>query len=322
MNFSDNNVMVGDIMEILRPIIYFLSFLLPVMIFQPYVRKYGLYYYTDFFEKIVFFSSFIEFFKYLDPLKQFFYLYTPFEFGSINYIRLSGFTGFAYAYAWILLICIILNAFKTNGRVSFRFLYYSLILIGTGSRTGIFALFLLYFLLFLLLKRMRLRLFFLVIFILLSVLLLYKLEIPVFVTGVDYAVRLVQTFLGNAGDGSLQSRQAQMNKALIRFYESPLFGTASNKTNNVPIENFYFHHLGTWGFLGLVLYLLWLSCFRIYLVTKEKKQIFAFIIGISFVICFSSPIFDQVRIFNIFYAIIALLLINSTNNETKKCKIS
>jgi hypothetical protein len=156
---------------------------------------------------------------------------------------------------------------------------------------------------------------------LLSVLLLYNLEIQVVVISIDYILRLIQAFLGNAGDGSLVTRQSQINTALTRFYENPFYGTASNKDKNVLIENFYFHHFGTWGLIGLILYFLWISCFRIYLVSKKEKQIFFLIIIISFVICFSSPIFDQIRIFNIFYAIIAILMINA-KNETKKYKTS
>jgi hypothetical protein len=322
MNFNSNNLGLGDVIELFRPIIYVLVLLFSLIILTPYVKKNGIWKCMDYIENIVFYSSFIEFLKFFEITRYFFYLYTPFPYNHINYIRFFGVVGFAYGYAWILLICIIYHSVKKNGKVGFRFLYYSLIVIGTGSRTGILALLSLYFFLFFIFKEIRLRLFFLIIFILLSVSILYNLKIPVFVTGVDYTVRLIQTFLGNAGDGSLQSRQTQIKTALNRFYENPLYGTASNKTGNVSIENFYFHHLGTWGILGLVLYLIWLSCFKMYLISKEKKKIFFLVISISFVICFSSPIFDQVRIFNIFYAIIALLLMNSNNDENKKYKTS
>jgi hypothetical protein len=321
-NFSINNLKTGDIIEIYRPIIYVLTLLFALILLTPYVKKNGMWKCMDYIEDIVFYSSFFEFFKYFEITKHFFYLYTPFSYNSINYIRFFGVTGFAYAYAWILIICIVYHSVKTNGKLGFRFLYYSFLVLMTGSRTGIAALFVLYFFLFFLFRKIRLRIIFLIILFLLSILLLYNLEISAVVVSFDYILRLIQAFGGNTSDGSLVTRQSQINTALRRFYESPLYGTASNKGENVLIENFYFHHIGTWGLIGLILYFLWLSCFGIYLLSKKKRQIFFYIIIISFIICFSSPIFDQIRIFNIFYTIIAILMINSNNDETKKHKKS
>jgi hypothetical protein len=315
MNFHGNNVAIGDTIEILRPVIYFLAFLLPVMIFQPYVMKQGLYYYTDFFEKTVFLSSFIEFLKYLEPLKQFFYLYTPFEFGSINYIRLSGFTGFAYAYAWILLICIILNAFRTNGRVSFRFFYFSALVFLTGSRTGIFALGMTYFFLFFALKKIRIRLVLLLISGIALIYALYLAELEVVVTSVRYTERLVISFLNKKSmDGSLSSRLSQTDNGLARFYQSPFYGTASNKQGSRRLELFYFHHLGMWGLAGLSIYFVLLLSF-IQFMAKYERKIYLLVLMMSSVLCFSSVLFDQVRLFNIFYALIALLIINSYHKQ-------
>jgi hypothetical protein len=315
MNFRNNNMVIGDMIEILRPIIYFSSLLLPLMIFQPYVKKQGLYYYTDFFEKIVFFSSFIEFIKYLEPVKQFFYLYTPSEFGSINYIRLSGFTGFAYAYAWILLICIILNAFKKNGRVSFRFFYFSALVFLTGSRTGIFALVMTYFFFFFVLRKIRVRLLLLLTSLIVVIYVLYLAELEVVVTSIDYTERLIISFLNNKPiDGSFVSRLSQTDDALARFYQSPFYGTASNKQDSRRLELFYFQHLGVWGFAGLFLYFILLFSF-IQFMAKTEKKIYWLILMMSFILCFSLVLFDQVRLFNIFYTLIALLMTSSYRGQ-------
>jgi hypothetical protein len=325
MNFSNNDMMIGDIIEILRPLVYFLSFLFSVMIFQPYIKKRGLYYYTDFFEKIVFLSSFVEFFKYLESSKHFFYLYTPSEFGNINYIRFSGFTGFAYSYAWILLICIILNAVKTNGRVSFRFFYFSGLVFLTGSRTGIFALGMIYFFLFFMLRKIRTRLVLLLVSGIAIIYVLYLAKLKVVVTSIDYTKRLIFSFLNNKSmDGSLSARLSQANDALARFYQSPFYGVASNKQDSIRLEMFYFHHLGVWGFAGLFLYFILLLVFFEFVIKTERK-IYWLILMMSFVLCFSLVLFDQVRLFNIFYTLIALLIINSyykqkeRRHETQDC---
>jgi hypothetical protein len=307
-NFKSNNVGSGDIIEIFRPVIYLFALLFSLIILSPYIKKEGMWNCMDYIENLVFYSSFLEFFKFIEGTKSFFYLYSPFSYNSLNYIRFFGVTGFAYAYAWILIICILYHSIKTNGKIGFRFLYYSFIVLLTGSRTGIAALLLLYFCLFIMLKKIRFRLFLLFVLLVSVVSFLYVLKIPVVVTSVDYSIRLIQAFFGNAGDGSLGTRQSQINIALSRFYENPFYGTASNKVENVLIENFYFHHLGAWGFIGLLLYFLWICSFRIYLISKKEKRIFFLIIIISLVISFSSPIFDQVRLFNIFYAVIAVLI--------------
>jgi hypothetical protein len=165
------------------------------------------------------------------------------------------------------------------------------------------------------------------------------LKISVVVTSLDYIIQLVKALTGDGGDGSLGTRIFQANTALSRFRENPLYGTASNKFDNITIENFYFHHLRSWGIFGLILYMLWIFLFGAYIVSRHKKRIFFLVIAASFVLCFSSPIFDQVRLFNIFYAVIAALIIRENNqtvcrvpknafaggshqNETKKDKIS
>ena len=315
LNFTSNNFGAGDFIEIFRPLIYFSSLLFSFVILSPYIRASGFRECMDYMENLVFYSSFLEFLKYFEFSRPFFYLYTPFPHDHINYIRFSGFTGFAYAYAWILMICIIYHSIKKNGRVGIRFLYYSFLVLLTGSRTGIAALAFLYFLLFVILKRIRIRMLFLAAFISFSTFILYMLQVPVLVTSVDYTMRLVKAFMGDGGDGSLASRTLQANIALSRFYENPLYGMASNKSDNITIENLYFHHLGTWGIIGLVLYLLWIFLFGIYIVSRDKKRIFILMIAASFVLCFSSPIFDQVRLFNIFYAVIAALIVKENNRH-------
>ncbi|GAB6393522.1 MAG: O-antigen ligase family protein [Treponematales bacterium] len=304
-------LIIRDFIEIFRPLIYYLSFLLSLMILTPFVMKHGGRKCLDYMDNLVFCFSFIEFLKFIRPMEKLFWAYLPVPFGHINYVRFSGVTGFSYSYAWLLIVCIIYNAVKTNGKISVRVFYYSFLLLLTGSRSGMATLFVVYCCLFILFKKIRIRLLALLGAAAFLVWLLYTLEVPIVVTSVDYILRLIQAFLGKTDDGSLSTRQGQVYIALERFNESPLYGTASNKSQDKTIENFYFHHLAAWGIVGLLCYLLWLCSFRLYVSGKQEKTIFALVILMSLVISFSTPIFDQVRIFNIFYALVAALIISA-----------
>jgi hypothetical protein len=320
VNFQNNNTNTRDVFEILRPIIYFMSFLLSIIILYPYVQDVGFSECFNNIENIIFYFSFFEFLKFIEPLKYFFRLYTPFDFGHINYIRFSGTTGFAYAYAWLLLICIIFQTVKKNGKISFRVFYYSLLITMTGSRTGFLGLCLLFLCLFVLYKYIRIRLALMLLLISVVIAFLYMIKIEQVVTSVDYITRLIRIFLLNEGDdGSLVARKAQIDNSIMRFLSSPLFGTGSSKLTNVRIENFYFHHLGTWGILGITFYVFLLFSFLFYIKSRLCKRIFCLILFISLFLSFSSPIIDQVRIFNIFYAIIAVLIIGIQRKHTNNC---
>jgi hypothetical protein len=323
LNVRTNDLSLGDVIEVFRPVIYLLVFFFSLIILTPYVKQCGKRQCLDFFENIIFYASFFEFLKYYEAAAPLFYFYTPFKYGTINYIRLSGFTGFAYAYAWILLICIIYNAVKSRGRIGFRLLYYSFLVLGTGSRTGIAALLFLYGCLFVLERRTRPRLFLLAVMLSLIVFVLYSLEFEFIVTSIDYTIRLIQTFLGyGGGDGSLATRTMQMRGGLDHLSENPLYGSASNKLSDMRIENFYFHHLGTWGIMGLILYLLIIFSVFFMIPRRTERRIYGLLIASSFILCFSSPIFDQVRLFNIFYAIAAILIVKEACHEPASHKTS
>jgi hypothetical protein len=309
-NFNLNKPKANDVIEIYRPLIYFFSFFFSIIILRQYVEETGALKCLDCIDNLIFYSSFIEFLKYIDITKNFFYMYTPFPYGSINYMRLSGFTGFAYSYAWILLIGMIFCIVKSQGRIQFRFIYYSLLVCLTGSRSGLLSLVVLYVFLSLSFKEIKKQLFYLFIGLSLLIGCLYFFDIPIVVISVDYIIGLILAFLGKGDDGSLATRSIQIMEALKRFYDSPLYGSGSNKMINPTIENFYFHHLATWGIAGLVLYFFWLYSFTFYLSSKYAKKIFFLILLVSCLISFSTPIFDQIRIFNIFYAIVAILIID------------
>lgn len=319
INFSANNYVDGDIIEIFRPIIYCTFYVFSVFIINDLVSEIGALKTLKYFENIIFYTSFIEWFKFIKLLYPFFKLYTIFPFGSINFIRFSGLTGFAYNYAWILCICLAINMISSK-KINFRFIYYSFLIFMTGSRTGFLALLITYLLIFVNFKRTRFFLLLSLFFISALIFILYFLGVEFIKTSVDYIIRLILAMLGKSSDGSFVTRMAQNNIAMEGFNESPLVGIASNKAENMVIENFYFHHLRNWGLLGLCTYILILIAYFI-LAAKRNSLLIKFILIAGFIICFSSPVFDQVRNFNIFYLLMSVLMSKKINNQ-KEVKIN
>lgn len=306
LNFESTSLASGDIIEIFRPIIYCLCYLFSVFITKNLIVETGTFNTLKFFENVIFYSSFIEWFKFIRIFIPFFKLYTIFPYGSINFVRFSGFTGFAYNYAWILCITLFINMYL-NRKINFRFLYYSFLIILTGSRTGFLSLMFMYFIMFVYFKKIRFSMGITLFFLSIIIFFLYIIEVDFIVTSVDYIIRLVLTVLGKAKDGSALTRANQNASAINAFNCSPLFGIASDKTNNIVIENFYFHHLRNWGLLGLSLYIITLLFF--YFLTPKKYSLITKAILISgFLICCSTPLFDQVRNFNILYLLFAILM--------------
>lgn len=318
INFKRNSYGMGDMIEILRPIIYLVSFLFSIYIVKGAITIDSCYTTFDIFENCVFYFSFFELLKFIPKTYVLFRFYNVFPYGSINYIRMSGMTGFAYNYAWILNICIFWNIFKTK-RINLKFVYFSFLVLLTGSRTGILSLLVTYFFIFVFYKDTRRILIFAVFFIIIIISVLYFANIEFVKTSVDYIIRLVLAFLGKGSDGSLSTRMNQNREAMQFFDSAPFFGIASNKSNNIVIENFYFHHIRNWGLVGLLLYLS--LFFILILVTSPMYRKLVFIIIISgCIISFSSPVFDQVRNFNIFYLLIGTLILNPSYSIKKEKK--
>ena len=302
LNFNRNSYGLNDIIEIFRPLIYLFCFLTSYILVNrnPSERAYK---FIDTVEKIVFFSSFFEWLKFNKVFYPFFKLYLVFAYGFPNYIRMSGTTGFAYSYAWVIIFCLFWNVLR-NGKITFKFFYYSFLVLLTGSRTGFAALCASYAVIFFSVRKTRKTLGISLLIITITMFVLYFSNVEVVVTAVDYILRLIKTFLGKSSDASMLTRQSQNAEALRYFDEAALFGVASNKSKNVLIENFYFHHIRNWGLLGLTLYLMIFILF--FLLSKKSYRSFVFVMMTSaFLICFSAPLFDEIRIFNILYLVLA-----------------
>lgn len=312
ININRNNYNAGDFIEILRPIVYLFFFFSSLLILKPLVKIRGAFYIFDLVEKTIFIFSFVEWIKFLHFSYPFFALYTPFSYGSINYIRLSGTTGFAYSYAWLLCICLFWSVMK-NKQITFKFLYYSILVLLTGSRTGFVALFITYFIIFYNFRKTRFIMLLSLIFISTVLAILYFMEVEFVKLPIDYIIRLSLALLGKTGDGSLTTRTHQNQIAMQYFDESMFFGIASNKANNITIENFYFHHIRNWGIFGISIYLIILFLFFVFS-GKYRKLVFTILVS-AFIICFSSPIFDQIRNFNIMYILFAAILLEQNKGD-------
>ena len=300
MNFGINSYFLGDFIEILRPIVYLWTYISSLLVMKPVVKQKGCDYVFDLFENIVFAFSIFEFLKFFRPAFPFFALYSPFSFGSINFIRMSGTTGFAYSYAWILGICLFLNVRK-HQKMNFKSVYYILLILLTGSRTGAMSLVCVLFFIFIFYRKSRRTIILSAIFISALIIFLYAMNVEVVKISIDYIIRLVKALLlGKGSDGSLSTRTRQNQIAMQNFDNHMLLGIASNKAQNITIENFYFHHLRNWGILGIILYVICLFVFY-FQTPKEYKKLIFIIIFTGLIISFSSPIFDQIRNFNIMY---------------------
>lgn len=311
-NFKTNYLSMGDIIECFRPLIYLLTYFGVFIVFQATKAQESAFSSIDYLDKCVFIFSLFEWLKFLRVFEPIFKLYTPFSYGFINYVRFFGSTGFAYNYAWLISVCLFWTLFrakKINLKICLKFLYYALLIILTGSRTGFLAFASCIFFSFVFLKKTRKFLIFSLLFGSIFVFILYILNIEVVVTSIDYILRLVKLILLKEGeDGSYASRNVQKEIALDRFRTSPILGIASNKTGRDPIENFYYHHLQNWGILGFINYLIIILGF-IFVGKKRYWKFLFIVIIISFIIAFSTPIFDQIRVFNLIYLIIAIMQI-------------
>ena len=305
LNFTRNNYGLNDIIEILRPLIYLFCFYTSYIIVGSNTDNQS-YKTIDTIEKIIFIFSLFDWLKFIPLFAPVFKLYSVFPYGSINYIRMSGMTGFAYNYAWIIIFCLYWNVLR-NRKITLKFFYYSILIFLTGSRTGFAALCLSYLVIFVCIKQTRKTLGLALFIIIIFIVTLYLAGVEVVVTAVDYIVRLIQAFLGKTLDASMLTRKSQNAEALQFFDEAALFGIASNKASNRVIENFYFHHIRNWGLVGLSIYIIILISF--FLFTEKAYRTFVFVmLSTAFLICFSSPLFDQIRVFSILYLILSLTI--------------
>lgn len=126
---------------------------------------------------------------------------------------------------------------------------------------------------------------------------------------IQYVERLIDAIFGDGGDGSLDTRQGQLDMALSYLNQNVLLGAGPLKGSNEPIEMLIGYYLSSWGILGFMSYVILIFIFlRIsfkcsyssnFAIANFSKANFLWILTIP-VVGMSSPITDQVRVFNLF----------------------
>lgn len=240
--------------------------------------------------------------------------YTPLSPGSFNYVRFSGTFAYCYNYAYVLIFALLL-ALLWCRRSVFPVVIILVLVILTGSRSALIAtgvaMLIYYFSVKSFFKAVT-HIAFAVVGIGLLLAILYSLQIPFIVAIFDNVEKLIDALSGVGEDGSLSTRNSQLAHVMENFHLSPFFGVGPQKGVSKPIEMQLGYYLSSWGIVGLICYLVQI-CYFLYISKKSSKssdfgrQAFSranFIwILISFISGMSTPITDQIRVSQLFYAI-------------------
>jgi len=306
-----NLLSISDIIDILRPLLYLLFFLFPlvVQINEKDFKKLFL-----FIVKLILVASLLDFFSFFHPLEFLLGLYRPSHYGDFNYFRFSGTFGYAYNYAFILIFFIIYyiktNAsfFTVNSFILFLLVVYSIL---TGSRTSIASLILIILLFYILQNYNIISICFkiakLTFFILVTLLILNYLEFHFFEKIFDYIFRLILFSQGESADGAASTRINQLTNGLLYLTPSNmLFGIGPSKTLLPIMESMYPTYLVKWGVIGIFSYFSLL--FSLYYSSKVKQGFvkdimisYRGLIIVIFIFGFSTSPTDQVKLYNFFY---------------------
>lgn len=138
-------------------------------------------------------------------------------------------------------------------------------------------------------------------------------DAPIVNSTLQYVERLVEAIFGDGSDGSYDTRQNQFSLALSYFSQNYLFGIGSMKDSNEPIEMLLGYYLSSWGIVGTMVYLALIIYFlkvAYYSFTHASltddiafsKANVIWLLTIP-VVGMSTPITDQIRVFNLFFII-------------------
>ena len=254
----------------------------------------------------------IKFFEVFQPITK---LYAVFEFGYLNYIRYSGTFGFCYDFGFVLIFIysysILSFKFKT-----LIFIGGCMIMLLVGSRSVLATFAVVNIILFFTSSIPSYKKILMIPIIILFVWLIYFVgstwEIPVISDTIEYAQKLYDTIKGVGTDASYDVRTSQKNKAFSRFVESPIFGVGPTKGES-PIEMQLGYYISSWGLIGFLIFLFIQFCFldsaikgmsgnRNEFLYKFSKSNAVWIVS-SFLAGMSTPITDQIRVFQIYFII-------------------
>lgn len=303
-----------DYFEPFRPLIYCSFFLCPLVICIN-DKKIILY-----LRRLIVCSMIFDLIKFLPFGYLLLRFYTPFEFDSLNYLRFSSVFGFCYNFGFLALLLFFYSWFHKENALTYRYGYVILFAIGillTGSRSVIAAFLWAIGISYLLYvkgvgRKIRYTLWTIVLFIALYNV-LKTIDAPIVTSTLQYVERLVDAMFGDGSDGSYDTRQNQFSLALSYFSQNYLFGIGSMKGSNEPIEMLLGYYLSSWGIVGTMVYLALMVYFlkiayysSTHALIKDdiafSKANMIWILTIP-VVGMSTPITDQVRVFNLFYIV-------------------
>lgn len=306
---DNGSLSFNDFTDVYRPISYFLSLYIGSALFRNPL-SFGK---IRFIIVIVLACAVFDIVKFSNLGAVILKLYTHLDRHTFNYMRFSGTFAYCYNYCYILLFALLCSLFcNINKKL---FVSISLILIAlTGSRSGLLAV-CCTLILYNILEHTPIKAFkyfcYAIIIAVLAVIILISLNIPLVNDIIANIEKLLAAFSGTGDDGSLSTRNSQLDRVLANFKENPLWGRGPLKSVSAPIEIQLGYYLSSWGIVGTSLYLSLIG-FSLYIafycknhpgfIGKFSKANCIWILC-SFIMGMSTRITDQIRVSQFFFLI-------------------
>ena len=306
----NGNVTMSDMTDLYRPISYILSITI----------GYSLYDKSVMIERVIRFTictiilcSLLDCLKFTPIGVNALKLYTHLAPGSFNYMRFSGTFAYCYNYVYVLIFGLLLSLF-CNIRRPLSFAVFSGLIILGGSRAGFAAFAFAILLYYLMNKRFSSAIFSISLTVVSASVVIYLLtflDIPLLNDIFANVEKLSAALSGDGVDGSMNTRNSQLDTALTNFYESPLWGRGPLKGSTKPIEIQMGYYISSWGMAGTSVYLAIIGSFLYFawkmrkrrgIIGRFSKANFAWILC-SFIIGLSTPITDQIRVSQLFFLV-------------------
>lgn len=303
-----SKISLNDFSDLYRPLVYLISLSIGYSLFSPKVDLHKL---IKFLVCAIILCSLFDIIKLLPGTRPILDLYT--HLGGLNFMRFSGTFCYCYNYVYVLLMGLLLTSFCSNKKLLYLLLFTILILLA-GSRAGFIAYIICIAGYNFLTKRFVNAVLSCLCVILLTVTIIVivsYLEIPLFDNIFANAEKLFNALFSDGEDGSMMTRNNQLNRAINNLTHNPFFGVGPQKGDERPIEIQLGYYLSSWGIVGTTIFLsIILSFLAIAWKMKNhpgvygnfSKANFLWIIC-SFVMGMSTPITDQIRVSQIFFLI-------------------
>ena len=301
---SNGNISWADFTDLSRPIIYFSSLLIGYNLCNQtidleHLSKYIIY--------IILCCSLFDVIKFLPSGSELLKLYTHLRPEGFNYMRFSGTFAYCYNFAYVLILGLLISLFCKNKILTTIFL---VLIILSGSRSAYCATIVALLLYSIIDKNYTtIPFYILIVGVIIYVLILFDSSL---LNDIFSNVEKMSNALSGVGeDGSLNTRNSQLHRAISSFYKSPLLGLGPLKSSESPIEIQLGYYISSWGAIGTGVFLLIMGLFIRTAWTTIKV---GGIIGIfskgnlvwiicSFIVGLSTPITDQIRVSQLFFLI-------------------